>query len=216
MTAATAIGLTANLQILLVAGVLGYLIAFSGYRREHKTIEQVAFVLVFSAPAALILAELDERSGAALAAVGVGVGFGFLWRWAAPRVRRFVEREMGMPWDDSLPGVWQRIMLSTEGELTQLTVTLKDGTALHCAEVFEFANRPDGPCLFGFDGSVGLYVTHIAAADGDFRDDENVTSAFGAEMTFVPVDEIARIRIRRLTSAEAAALRPPADGGSAA
>ena len=117
--------------------------------------------------------------------------------WRKYIQRRFSEflRKRRISWDDGVKNPWQSMQQDTRFNVTQLTVRLKSGRVLHCESVGNFNIAPHGPCMFGEDGSVGIYVTQITYADGSEHPwnphDEN-----GFQMTFVPASEIQEVDIR--------------------
>ncbi|MEM6678855.1 MAG: hypothetical protein AAF675_13400 [Pseudomonadota bacterium] len=198
--------LSLDLQILLASGVLGYFIAFSGYRRDHRTLEQVAFVLIFAAPAGFVLSQVTivEAAPAPVLTIGLAllssIVLGIFWRLGAPSFRRVVERNLLIGWDDTLPSAWQS-MTMVRNNATQITVLLNDGSAVHCDDLSRFADQPNGPCLLGFDGSIALYITHVAEPDSEsFSENDPLDPTFGAKMTFIPAGDIRRVHYRRRAS----------------
>lgn len=68
-----------------------------------------------------------------------------------------------------------------------------------CERLADFEKKPMGPCVFGQDGSVLLYVTHRkSSANTDWEGDQNPETAspeWGCELTFVPANRVSEIRV---------------------
>lgn len=202
MSAASVIALSASLQVLLLAGVLGYLLAFSGFRRTHKTIEQAAFVAIFAAPGSILIGVFEESVSALLLALLLGPLLGYVWRKMVPYFRQFVENWLGLVWDNTLPGAWQTIAMTEGQQMTQLTVFTDDGAAYHCDFLPRYAHLPHGPALYGFDGSIAMYVTHRSPKGADEFEPVGglAVDEFGVEFTYLPGPAIQRVVVRYLTS----------------
>lgn len=202
MTASSVIALSASLQVLLLAGVFGYLIAFSGYRRTHKTIEQAAFVAIFAAPGSILMSAFEGSIAALFPALLLGPLLGYGWRKMAPYFRRFVENTLGFVWDNTLPGAWQTIVMTEGADMMQLTVFTDDGAAYHCDLLRRYAHLPNAPACYGFDRSIAMYVTHRSPSGAeDFEPVAGLAvEGYGVEMTYLPAATIQRVVFRYFTS----------------
>ena len=99
---------------------------------------------------------------------------------------------------NDLPTAWLSISHDQEHYFTQLAVILDNGSCLSCDDLVQFANSPNGPAIFGTDGDLALYVTHIKKASGDLSQQTSIIDEYhGDRMTYIPSDKIARITFRK-------------------
>jgi hypothetical protein len=70
---------------------------------------------------------------------------------------------------------------------------------LKCEDLARFKNKPNGPCVFGASGDLLMYVTHQQNADKDEFDECPAVEdgEWGAEITYVPKEQISRVYFRR-------------------
>lgn len=187
----------------LASGYAGYYVANIGFREHHKTIDVTFSVLVFgffSAFAYELFRRLYGMPAASLIAFVVAVALGIFWsRFGRPWLR-YIIRSTDASHTDDTPSALKTLFSQTDIFATQLAVKLKDGTWLHCNDLARFADSPNGPCCFGNDGDLLMYVTHRKnPEDIDFEEMEPVGPAdWGVEITYLPKDQIARFDIRRI------------------
>lgn len=188
--------------VTLACGYMGYFIAHVGVREHHKAIDVTFSTLVFGFVAAFGY-QLAWRQNAGmlvsgLAAAAVACLAGATWsRFGRPALNSAM-RASRITLNDDDPAAWQSLF-RYRGRTLQLTVALKDGTWLMTENLRDFEGAVDGPCKFGAAGDVLMYVTHVKGpADEDFEAVEGTRNPdWGDEITFIPKDQIVRVRIRR-------------------
>jgi hypothetical protein len=190
-------------MIVFAFGYAGYGIANIGARDHHKTIEVILSTLFFGYCALFayeywtIALDGTDWIGSIIAFL-VAVVLGAVWGvWVRGWVEALI-RFLGVSYADNLPSAWNALLVEkTIG--TQLTVQLKDGSWIKCESLSDFANKPNGPCVFGAKGDLLMYATHRQlATDDDFqKTDSAVDAVWGNEITYIPADQITRVDYRR-------------------
>ncbi len=205
-------------QIVLVGGYLSYVVAYSGRRGSHGPTDILGIILCFGG-IGLIFVELFESAvrifttnsdslsepsrvvdGAYwIGAVSLLVPLlcavawrGFLNEWIWRKIK-----EITGDHEDGLPSAWLTIVQQKGLEYAQLVVTLKSGVVYESYPLGDFNGYPNGPCVFGPDGGIGMYVTYITNANDQGRPVDNILDADGCRMTFIPSSEIAEVDFRR-------------------
>lgn len=186
----------------LASGYAGYYVAHLGVREHHKPIDVTFNTLVFGFLAAFVYAYCRRQSDDILAASAVAfvsaVFLGGCWsKWGRDAFEGLLRRA-GVSFSDDLPSAWSALFRS-KAVGRQLSVKLRDGTWLRCEDVHVFAKQPNGPCVFGTKGDLLMYVTHWQGpGETEFAPCGSVIdSEWGAEITYLPADQIARIDYRR-------------------
>lgn len=188
----------------LASGYAGYFVANAGLRAHHKTIE-IAFSTIVFGFFGTFAFEFLTRSGfkllpASLAAFVAAVICGALWNLIGRSQLQWCLRSARISHSDELPSAWKAIFASTDTTAHQLTVKLTDGTWLHCSNLQDFRDEPNGPCTLGDDGDVLMYVTHRMSKDAPQGFDE-VTDLmnpdYGTDVTYIPKDKVERLILRR-------------------
>ncbi|GLS87713.1 hypothetical protein GCM10010873_26870 [Cypionkella aquatica] len=193
------------------AGYAGYFIAHVGLREHHQALDQLFRVMLygfwglFTYLAARIYGGVEILSASALGFL-VSALLGVAWRRVGGPWLTRVLRGSRASLSDDLPSAWGAI--SAVGERVhgrQIMVTLADGTALFCDDLSKFVGLPNGPCVFGAAGDLLIYATHTGR-DGPtgatiWEPVESQADAFwGAQITYVPKEQILRIKYRRVLS----------------
>ena len=198
-------------QVILVGGCLAYTLAFSGRRADHKATDSILIILCFGSAGLLaihLMSETFERFGffedsmfreivLALFGIAIPIIFAIFWRRKLREKVKVLIRKISESEDDGLPTAWNTIIQSQGLNYSQLNITLKNGRILESYPLEDFNDDPDGPCVLGGDGSIGLYVTHIENSEGNRRQAKNIRDSNGVRMTYVPADQIAEIDFRR-------------------
>lgn len=202
---AEAINLSWQVQIVLVAGYLGYSVAYSGRRAQHKTLDSTAITLCFGAIALLALnvslrslpAGFEYRNilSAGLAIL-ISLASGSLWRAKLRGLSQWLLEKINAEQDDGHQTAWQTITQEPGLAYSQVLVTLKNGNCLESYQMEPFNSLPNGSVVFGIDGSVALYVNAIIE-DGDRREIDTISDEDGHRITYVPADQIAEVDLRR-------------------
>lgn len=195
---------------ILAAGYIGYKIAFTGLNKHHKPTDVVFISLAFGLVAQLgflMVQAIFEARGwqgseyaappfAALLAVIASS----LWRrWGSERFRKLL-RDGNISFSDGTQTAWDAIRASTTARPQQLIVRKTDGSQLMCHYLWQFENKPFGPCGFGEDGSVSMYVTCARSSASeewvDTNYDDPEFEEFGTALTYIPANQIAEIEVR--------------------
>ncbi|WP_353475540.1 hypothetical protein PVT71_18390 [Salipiger sp. H15] len=192
----------------LASGYAGYFIAHVGNREHHKSIDQ-AFRVVFYGfwgMFAYVLmrthAEIGILIASALAILAAAL-LGAAWRKWGKRCLTKLLRKSGVSMSDDLPSAWSALSEVGEGvDVWQLKVCLTDGTMMFCDDLSRFKNEPNGACVLGGSGDVLMHVTKVGKLDAtgkrNWTEVGNVIDPdFGAAITYLPKDQIARIELRR-------------------
>ena len=186
----------------LAAGYMGYRIAFVGRDGPHGPADVVFLSFAFAAVAqgVMFLAPVAPWAGAPLAVAATLIA-AVLWRVIGDRATLAMMRRFRISGHDRGRTAWESMLMRDLKAPNRVVVTLKSGRQLMCADTNAFYDAPLGPCLFGPDGSVGIYVT-------DARPDPNSewivltphdleNPKWGWEMTMIPADTIERVKVTR-------------------
>lgn len=207
------ISLSFDLQVILVAGFLGYKIASIGRGLEHSTEEFLFQTLVFgSAGRALAFvcevgSELispavrqafalpQELRSIAIGTLTViaGVLAGVLWRKWGNNLTSALMNATGTHKDDHEASTWSSVM-ATKSTWTYVQLHLSDGRVLE--SLFDVVPRgvPGGALTLNDDG-VALYVTSIYGVDGVQRQSDICGNAGDFIVTYVPRAQISQVDI---------------------
>lgn len=183
---------------ILVAGYLGYRLAYTGKDSKHSTIDTVFLSLVYALIAKAVLSlplPVPELPKVAIAII-VALVTAALWRrWGEHWVFRLL-RWAGISTSDRHVTAWDSLRMKSGFEPRTLMLRLRDGRRLMCGDLGRFLGFEAGPCLLGSDGSVALFVTDQSdAGSSDWQAREISAEEFGTEMTYVPADQIAEIKV---------------------
>lgn len=196
----------------LACGYAGYYVANVGVREHHKAIDVTFSTILFGFFSAFLYASLRRNDAVSILPASAVVFvfallLGGLWSRFGRSMLKASLRKSDVTLSDDLPSAWFAIFEARNRRkripaATQLSIKLKDGSWLKCDNLDRFANYPNGPCVFGGKGDLLMYVTHFQRADADdFEECLDVDAAvWGAEITYIPAAEIARLDLRRATS----------------
>jgi len=188
-----------KIQIALVAGYAGYMLAYLGLRNNHTASDVFFKTILFSliASAALSLKWITSPFHQSSVAILATILAGLIWNKWARHLYDHALRKFGINYDD-YPTAWLTITHDQTHYYTQISVLLEDGTWLECRQLAEFKNAPLGPAVFGPDGDVGLYITHIKKVGDEAKElNTTVDGHYGMRMTYIPKERIARINVRK-------------------
>lgn len=205
------ISLSVDLQMVIVAGYLGYKIAVIGRGVSHSTEELLAQVLAYGLLArggafalglgadAILhwLATPNPLPAAAqMLVVGVvttslGLLAGVLWRRDGNRLAASLLNALGTHTDDHEATTWASLR-AAKAEWQFVQVHLKDGRILE--SVFELVSKsvPGHRLILGDDG-LSLYVTKIHRVDGTAVDVPVSGHDNDYVATYIPRDNVAQI-----------------------
>lgn len=189
------------IQVSLGSGYLAYLIAYGGIRQHHTTTDAVFRTLAFGIAATATLSlPISPPFLLTFSAFLAPLFIGGCWRKFGMKWSRSLLRHSDVTWSDDLPSAW--ISLTAEGTAyphSQISVDLQDGRMLHCNNTRHFADAPYGPCLYGLDGSIALYVTEEIRPDQTtFTHNDVFAPDDGWRITFIPASNVKRVDIRLL------------------
>lgn len=196
-------------QAVLVGGYLSYVTAYAGRRESHGSTDLVGIILCFGGIGLIAMQITDQvgesksidtlRSSYLQGIVGVAAPLfsAVLWRRCVNGFAHELLHKLTDSKEDGLPSAWATIIQRQGLSYSQLVVTLKSGDSYESYPLGRFNGYPNGPCVLGSDGSIGMYVTYITPAEGDGREVEDVDDGDGFRMTFIPSTEIAEVDLRR-------------------
>lgn len=187
----------------LAAGYMAYRIAYTGRDDAHSGVDTLFISLIFA-----LIAKITIRSftllGSSIGITMLGILSGIVasalaavfWkRWGIDAVH-WLLNQLGIPFTDRSRQAWDVIRRTHKYRPSQLIVRRKDGTMVMCDRLDRFQMHRPGPCVFGPDGSVALYVTHDCAPEGDWEECEHSDPEMGSLMTVIPAEEIATTHVR--------------------
>jgi hypothetical protein len=191
------------IQVSLGSGYAAYLLAFSGLRQHHTATDVIFRTIAFGLVATLSI-ELCQKAGisevvSAIVAFALAVISGALWRAAIGPLFRQFSRKYLFAWSDDLPSAWLSVTAErTDLRPSQIVVELSDGRLLMCDDTRVYQRAPFECGVFGLDGSIAMYVTSEKPPSGDWFNHEAVLHQHeGANITFIPADNIRRVEIRQ-------------------
>jgi len=198
--------LTWQIQLTIIAGYFAYSIAYAGRKRHHQPIDVILIVFAFGGfggviieTAKLYLDPLEEIPDTVIGLLHLALvtSLAILWRsFGQAQVYRVINK-LSKNKDDGLQTAWDTIIQEPDLGYSQLNVLTRSGTTLECYPLGDFNETPNGPCVFGIDGSIALYVTHISDENGSRRETSKLSTSEGIRMTFVPAHEIVEVDMRR-------------------
>lgn len=203
-----------EIQIVLVAGYLGYKLTTAARKVEHKTEDFLLQVLVFgtlgrafsyavtkfavmlgySAPTAVV--DTDYKSVLVIGGLAItgSVVFALSWRRYLDKAVKDVMSYLNVYHDDHETSAF-RSVTSAKTRWSFIQVHLTSGTILESwLKLPEQAGIPTKPVILNDDG-IALYVTTIHPKDGESRDCEQVTTTGENVITYIPRSEIKQIDI---------------------
>ncbi len=188
-----------QIQIALGGGYAAYTLAYVGLRKFHTASDVFFKTIIFSLFASAVfflrlpVNWITESAISIVFAVVIGV----LWNVKLRHWYIKILKKLGI-YSNDLPSAWLAISHDQEHYFSQLAVILDDGSCLSCEDLVQFAHSPNGPAVFGTDGDLALYVTHITKTSGELSEQRSVTDPYhGDRMTYIPSDKIARITFRK-------------------
>jgi hypothetical protein len=203
------LSISIDLQIVLIAGYLGYKVATVGRGIAHSTEEFLVQLLVFGSISRGIayLIELvavwlasstpntipPEGRTLAIAVVTLvaGIACGAIWRKSGNRLVSVLMRATGTHVDDHEPTTWASIR-ATKATWTFIQLHLRDGTTLESVFGQLPSDVPGGPFIVADDG-INIYVTKITRPDGTSVDCSVVGMMQDVVATYVPRDNINQV-----------------------
>lgn len=200
---ASLLDLPLSTLVTLAAGYMGYFIASVGLNEHHKTTEITFSTLAFGLIAALLYHTTMHYFSLPYLSVFIAVLAatlsGALWRKYGRKLFYALLRAANVSFSNNDKTAWQSMIHHTEWRVTEVIITLKNGTKLRSRDLHKFKDKPDGPIAFGHSGDIVLYVTGMQYSDDDdWLECEGVNHSSGSLATYLPADQIARVDIRRI------------------
>lgn len=206
------LSLPLNVLAVMAAGYLAYRLAYTGKDQTHGTVDVIFLVGVYAliAQAALLMASgyVDnvrlQSSGVQIALAALSITAALVcasfWRKAGETWTFKVLRFLKVSASDRHITAWETMISKSSVSATVIWVTKKDGTEWVSEDTSRFTKLPFGSYTLGQDGSVAMYVTH--RRDGSDKEwieqDPFPHGDWGAEITYIPASEIARVRLRQV------------------
>lgn len=123
---------------------------------------------------------------------------GMFWRKIGCRVWFGLLSVLGVSRADDTPSAWMALHERADSYLTQIAVELDDGAWLYCDDTTKFAKAPQGPCVLGSNGDVGMYLTHQKRQGGERTAVLTTRDAkWGDRLTWIPASRIRRVSLRQ-------------------
>lgn len=203
-----------EIQIVLVAGYLGYKLTTAARKVDHKTEDFILQVLVFgtlgrafafvctkfleklgyATPTAVI--DSDYKSVVVIGALAVAgsILFALIWRRYLDRGIKWLMSQLKVYHDDHETSAF-RSLTSADVRWSFIQVHLANHTILESwfGKVEEF-DIPTRPVILNEDG-IALYVTAVHPPEGDSRDCDPTTPSGESVVTYIPRSEIKQIDI---------------------
>ncbi len=188
-----------DIQIVLGSGYLAYLLAYVGIRQHHKPVDAVFLTIAFGLVALASLwvtplLILPARLGVALAASLLAA---VLWRKIGRQAVRAMLRSAGYSWADDTSSAMDHLQENSTHHPRQICVETADGHTFICSDTAPVGGLPFGPYIIGCSGDVLMYADHSHAAGDDPKPVEGMNDAeWGANITYIPANQVRRIAIR--------------------
>ena len=200
-----ALNLPWQTQLVLVAGYFGYIVAYSGRRNSHESIDIFAIIMCFGSIALLVLSSQSWIKqifpNIPIQLIGIfailcSIVAAAVWRSFARNLTHQGIRILSRSDDDGMKTAWESITQIQGFAYSQLNVTLTDGRVFESYPLVKFNSWPNGPCIFGGDGAIGMYVTHIYENE-QRREAIDLETADGMRMTFIASERIQEVDFTR-------------------
>lgn len=180
---------------------MGYFVAHVGIRDHHKPIDVTFSTLVFGFCAAFAYQIMQHVGFQMLTSSGVAaitsIVLGGLWRAVLRPMFYKAMQHTNVSYADDIPSAWLNLFSVTNVVATQLTVRLKDGRVLMCADLHRFKDEPNGPFRFGSTGDILMYVTDQKIGYAWSTAEHVIFEDWGSEITYIPAAEVAQVDFRR-------------------
>lgn len=188
--------------VTLASGYIGYFIANVGLKDHHKPIDITFSTLIFGLFAAMVYQAFiwigwGEYLAALLAAL-YAFANGAWWRKYGRKFMYKFLRDHDISWSDSTSSAWQRMFDQRGYYISEIYVILKDGTTLVSEQPGNFEGQPCGSFVMGADKDILIHVTrekHPGSSEWIKR--KVIHDSWGTMATYIPADQIARVKIRR-------------------
>lgn len=150
----------------LGGGYIAYRLAYTGRKSSHSQVDTIMLTLAFGMLVKLVAVAFGTTNFAYFVGVVLTVASAVIWRIKGQAFVRKWLRKLKISDHDGEPSAWASMIARSDLKGPNLLVVyLNDGSAMMCSNLRDFNDAPMGPCLFGEDGSISLYVTDYCTAD---------------------------------------------------
>lgn len=214
MSVADVLELGWQINATFVSAYLGYVVAYTGRRKHHKSIDATFIILAFALISLTTIDTLDSkipigneyRIGIiSVCAVLLTVISAVLWRAKIFEWVQWGLSKLKADQDDGFPTAWETIIHEPSLDYSEIYITLKNGRRLASLDMVNYDDLPSGCCVLGSDGSIGMYVTAILEPDNtteggkeEWRIIDSISDDDGHRITYIPVGEIVEVDLRRM------------------
>lgn len=191
---------TWQLQVAIGAGYTAYMIAYTGIRHHHQTIDTTFRTVAFGLVATAVMLSMPNSGKILVIALAFAatVAVGLVWRTAGMAIWEGVLRRLDISWADDTPSAWAKLSAEQGYHITQISVLTVDGIRLRCNDAASCGSLPLGPCVLGTNGDVLMYVTHIKKPGEDEKESLGMNDPHhGAKLTYLPAGSIKQLDVRR-------------------
>lgn len=191
---------TWQLQVAIGSGYTAYMIAYTGIRHHHQTIDTTFRTIAFGLVATAVMLSMPNGGKVLVIAVAVAstVVAGIIWRTLGMALWEAALRWLDISWADDTPSAWAKLSADQRYHITQISVLTTDGVRLRCNDAALCGRLPLGPCVLGTNGDILLYVTHTKKPGEEEQESVGMNDAHhGAKLTYLPASSIKRLDIRR-------------------
>lgn len=192
-----------EISVAMGLGYVGYFIAHIGRKDHHKQTDIILSTAVFGLISMMIYREVYRNHHsdvlAVLASLGMVSLLAAIWNGFGRSYFAKILRSARVTYSDDLPSAWRAIPEAKGVYAEQLSVKLIDGTWLHCDDMSKFEESPNRSCVFGGEGDLLMYVTHVKAPGAnEYVEKVRVKdNKYGDLITYLPKSQIARVEFRR-------------------
>lgn len=185
-----------QLQAILVAGFLGYLVFKRDHRKTEKPTEMWLLVLLFGLPTAGILNLVD--SPYAYLSIFIAPVLAVIWlkvfdsKWSNLLYKHDISHTLNEG------DVWKTLSSTKGVAVTQIILYHKNGKRYMCAATLDFINEPFSPFVMDDDG-IAFYVTDVWGKDGTEWveiDDVILQPEYGSNITYFSKSDIEMVDFR--------------------
>lgn len=184
-----------QVQAILVAGYMGYLIYKRDHRKNENQTDMLMLILLFGLPTALIL-HFDNDKIAYLS-VFLGLLLALLWvktlskHWTNFLYKHDISHTLNEG------DVWKTLSSTKGVAATQIILYHKNGKQYLCDGTVDFIGEPFAPFTMDDDG-IAFYVTHVATNGGNWVEvsDVKLQPEFGSKITYFSKSDIDLVDMR--------------------
>jgi hypothetical protein len=191
---------TWQLQVAIGSGYTAYMIAYTGIRHHHQTIDTTFRTIAFGLVATAVILSMPSSGKVLVIAVAFGstVAAGIIWRTIGMAIWGAALRLLDISWADDTPSAWAKLGASQRYHITQISVLTSEGVRLRCNDASLCGELPLGPCVLGTNGDILMYVTHTKKPGEQELESAGMNDPHhGAKLTYLPASSIKRLDVRQ-------------------